>query len=147
MDDDATSTQRSGRVGVIRAAHQVVVDDGISVVLIPDLDAELVRGPIPGREHKPIVSCTVDRAGSFILGLGSGNYQPVVGCALEVQVRHFELKLGVTRWHIGALLILRDKAKGCLVGYGQPEGIDTRRAVTVTVARRAIAACFADCAC
>src|SRR5689334_13167122 len=115
LDVDAASTEnRSGR-RVVCSEHLVVVDDRIAIVLIPNLDAELVRPTsavelaVDGGEHKPVIARAVDRAGALELSLRTRDDEPFVDFAVEVDVARLELELGVSIGRALALLVLRDE--------------------------------------
>ena len=119
LNVDAIATKHGSRgrsiAGVAR--DLVVVNNDITVVLIPDLDAELVDSTtaadltVDRGDHEAVVAGTVDRAGALELGLGAGNDEPFVIFAVEVDVAGFELELCVFVRNGLALLVLRDEAK------------------------------------
>src|SRR5687767_4213909 len=73
VDDDAAPAQRGGWVCAIRGVQLVVVHQLISVVLVPDLDAELVLAASPvdlsidGGDHETVVPGPVDRPRTLVL--------------------------------------------------------------------------------
>ena len=104
MDDDLSAAESRRRCRVIRSTEFIVVDDGMSVVDIPDFDAEqistatAVNLTINGRHLKAKVPGPVDGSCSVVLGTCSRNDQPDVLVTVEIQVTGFELELGFGRW-------------------------------------------------
>src|SRR5262249_62269095 len=116
---DGAAAEGGGRSGRGRSAGLSVVDDGVILVLVPDLDAEQVRGDaavVLDGHQEAVVAGAVDGAGALVLGLVSGEYQPVVADGVEVEVGSRELELRVTRGHGRAGLVLGVEAEGRLAG-------------------------------
>lgn len=90
MNDDQPTADLCARISVfraIRAGDLVVIDDGIPIILIPNLDPEQVhictgaQVSVNPREQETVVGLTADRTNAFILCLGPGDHQ------LDVSVR------------------------------------------------------------
>src|SRR6476620_11055715 len=100
VDHDAAAAERRRRVVPDRRADLVVVDHDVAPREVRDRDAEAVRATaalllaVPRSELEAVVADAVDRAGALEPGLRSGDHQPLVGVALEVQVCHAEVELG-----------------------------------------------------
>ena len=122
MDDDATTADRSCRIGVISGSHIVIVDGRIAVVLVPDLYPEQVnigarcQLVIDRGQHEPVGAFTVDSTGVLVLCFVMGNHQPVMAALVEVEVGDLELELGLANWYISPLLVFRDKTEVGLTG-------------------------------
>src|SRR5687768_7162488 len=86
MDDDAAAAQSGRRIGVVRLAHVVIVDE---TPRAGDLDSEPVHAPttanlpIDGREQEIVIPGSVDRAGALELRAGSRDDQPLIRVAVE----------------------------------------------------------------
>ena len=97
MDHDVAPTDVSRRVSALLFAHHVVIDDQVIVVPVPDLDAKAVRictGRqilVNGTDQEPVVSHSVDSTHALVHGFGSGDDQPVVAAAVEVEVTGLDL--------------------------------------------------------
>src|SRR5262245_25890824 len=117
MNHDATSPDSSRWVGRVIVSHLVVVNDRPGGA-VPDLDPEPIHPPttgelpIDGGQHEAVVAGPIDRPEALILGLRSGNHQPVVGCAVEVEVRDPELELGLAGGDVCSLLVLGNETEG-----------------------------------
>jgi len=117
MDNDRTCTNDCRWICVIVCTNLVVVDDHITVILVPDLDPELVTTTatsnvtVNGGQEKPIVPSTVDRAGALKLSTCARDHQPLVAGAVEVQLSNSKSELRLTRWGVCPLLIFGDEAK------------------------------------
>ena len=102
---------------VVGLAHLVVVDESVGL-LVPDSDAELVGVvlalTVDGAQHEPVLALTIDRAHSLVHRLGTGHDQPVIAVRVKVQVGNLDLKLGLSRRRVSALLVLAHKAEGRL---------------------------------
>ena len=130
MNDDAAAAQHGRRISTVGRVHLVVVHQPATRV-VPDAEAELVRAaaavhlPINRRQHEAVIARIVDLAGAFVLRPRSGDHQPLIHRALEVQIARLELELGVAGWHAVAVLVLRDEAE---VGFASQQQIGRVRA-------------------
>ena len=68
MDHDAAAIDCRGGISIFISAYLVVIDDGVNIVLVPNLDAEQVHVStgreflVDGADHKLIVAGAVDGA-------------------------------------------------------------------------------------
>ena len=126
VDHNRAAADFGGRLFIICVAHLVVIDDGIVIVPVPDLDAEQIhirarRQPlVDGTQHEAIVTFAIDGARALILSLVSSHYQPVVAIGVEVQARDPELELGNSGRDRGSLLVLGDEPE---VGLACERGV------------------------
>src|SRR5262249_892485 len=133
LDGDTTAAEHSGRIGIVGGAQLVVIDDGIALVLVPNLDAELVPAAAPGqlaidgRELKAVVTGAVDAAQAFELGLGAADHEPIIARALEVETGLMEQELSMPRRHGGAVLVLGFESEGRLAGERRIGRVGTGR--------------------
>src|SRR5688572_17151404 len=117
VDHDAATAEAGCGGRPIHGTHLVVIDDGIAVVLVPDLDPELV-GPaattdlaVDRGDQEAIVAGAVDRSGALVLGPGSGDDEPLIDRAVEIQIAGLELELGITLGGGCPLLVLGDETE------------------------------------
>ncbi|MDP3879606.1 MAG: hypothetical protein Q8Q07_04790 [Dehalococcoidales bacterium] len=121
MDDNATTGDGRRRVSVVAIVSLIVVDN-IAASLVPNLDSELVYATpaidlaVCGSEYEAVASSPINRPGTLVLSLYPSNNKPIIAGAVEIQIGHAELELGLPGWNIGTLLVLRNKAKGGLSG-------------------------------
>ncbi len=135
MNDNTSPADRRSRLGIIRITHLVVVNHHITIVLVPNLDAEQIHIStggerlIRGSQHKAIVARPVDGTATLKLGFVSGHHQPFVTVRLKIQISRFEAELGIARGDIGPLFILRHKAEVRLAGQCGIRSVGSRRGV------------------
>src|SRR5438105_906776 len=92
MDDDAATADglRVLDAYAVVIAQAVVIDYRVSI-RIRNLDAEAVlcdlavQIAVQGRQKEVVVTGPVDRAGAFILRLGSRNNEPLIHRSVEVE--------------------------------------------------------------
>src|SRR4051812_22171605 len=89
MDDNTAAANRL-RIpdAVVPRSHFVVIDDHPAISRVGNLDPESIRIPVRRCQHEVEISHPVDRAGTFVLRLRAGNYEPVVTGAVEIEVAH-----------------------------------------------------------
>src|SRR5207244_5921999 len=120
------TAQGGSRCRRLRSARLSIVDDGVAVVLVPDLDSKLVYAT-PARlltiqcgYHETIIAGPVDGARALVLGsvlrLGNDDHQPVVAGALESEAGGQELEVGVTLRNRVPLVVLGVEAEVRLAG-------------------------------
>src|SRR5690606_3185848 len=103
---------------VLDGAHLVIIDDLVTIVLVPDPDAEPIRNRtwgecgIYGADLKAIVAQAIDRAHTFVHRLGARYHKPVVAFRVKVQAPGLELEFGVAGWCRGAFLVLGQETEG-----------------------------------
>ena len=127
MNLDVAAPNHGARVGVITLDAFVVVDEGIAIVDIPDLDAEGVAAAaiVDSGQHETVVAGAVDRAHTLVLGLIlAGYHQPIVAGAVEVKAGGLKLEFRLASGRRGAALVLGDKAEVGFAGeiFIQPRG-------------------------
>ncbi len=100
VDNDAAATDRRRGTGGFRIANLVVINEVVGG--IRDLDPELVDASAPRdltivrSEQELEARNSVHRAFALVLGPGSGDHEPLIARALEIETGGLELELGVT---------------------------------------------------
>ena len=99
----------------------VVVNDLITIVLVPDLDAERVdiadirgRFGIRRRQQEAEAAHAVDGPDALVLELAARDDQPLVRLAVEVQITGVEHELRVPFGHRSPLLVFGNETEGRL---------------------------------
>src|SRR5258708_4803687 len=120
MNDDAPAAQLRGVVSGIALTHLFVTPPATAAV--QDLDAEAIgpvvaqKIPIDGGQQEPEASGPVDSSGAFELRSRSGDHEPLIRRAVEIQARCIELELRVAAGDVCALLVFGYEAEGGLPG-------------------------------
>jgi hypothetical protein len=126
----AAASKRRGRGAGERGARLGVVDHGIVIVLVQDLEAEHVRSvaaDIQGGHHAAVVAGPVDGARALVLRLAGGDHQPVVAGALERQVGGWDLPLRVAGRHGVPSVLAGVEAEVGLASERRVGGVATSR--------------------
>ena len=106
MNNDGSSFDYCGWIRIIRGAQHVIVNHA-ACDFVPNLDSEFIQCAIRGCQHKAVIACAVYRTRAFVLRLASGNHQPIIRGALEVQVGYLELEFRIPSWNVCTFLIFR----------------------------------------
>ena len=134
MDNDASAAERCRRVNPVRRTKHVIVNaidpDPEPIAAAAATDLSVPRGKL-----ERIVSASVDRSRSAIPGFRSGDDQPLVRSAVEVDVPCLELELRLAFRDTRALLVLRNEAEVGLADRGGVGGIGARRRVDPSATR------------
>ena len=104
----------------IIGSTELVVIDHLVALLVPDFHPQCVHATaaagvtIDCGHHECEISRIIDCPGTFVLGFGPGNDQPIVTRAAEAQPRRFEVELRLARRHTRANLIFGHEPKSSL---------------------------------
>jgi len=84
MDFDVSETNLHCGISEIRCISLVIIDQCITVHLVPDLEPEIIVPIITFhitvfcRQHEAILSRAINRAGTLVLSCISGHHQPLI---------------------------------------------------------------------
>ena len=110
VNGNAPALDRGGWFGRVGGAELIIIDLCVAG-RVPNLDPEFVRATtavrltVDGSEDEIVFSSAVEGAAALILGFGSGDDQPLVAGAVEIQIGDTKTELGLTSWYFRPLLV------------------------------------------